>query len=207
VLRRRAGRHPGSVSRFRQKATATQRGLARFLSIQRLSRFGGALSDPMPSVPASSGPASNVLGANASTAACSACLSLSRSGVACARTSRLPGSGAVLRAERRPLDRSQRAARRGSMGRLGCLLTAACVAALAWLAGAAFAGGTQVSVVAVAGRVWAFPTAHPLQAGGRRFDPVTAHSSNPLTTGRKRWASALPCISTPRDYQARGRSR
>jgi hypothetical protein len=40
------------------------------------------------------------------------------------------------------------------MGRLGCLLATACVPALAWLAGAAFAGGTQVSVVAVAGRVW-----------------------------------------------------
>ena len=39
------------------------------------------------------------------------------------------------------------------MGRLGCLLAAACVAALAWSAGAV-AGGTQVSVVAVAGRVW-----------------------------------------------------
>ena len=40
------------------------------------------------------------------------------------------------------------------MGRFGCLLAAACVAALARSAGAAFAGGTQVSVVAVAGRVW-----------------------------------------------------
>ncbi|MDP9278234.1 MAG: hypothetical protein M3P00_02330 [Gemmatimonadota bacterium] len=40
------------------------------------------------------------------------------------------------------------------MGRFGCLLAVVCVAASAWLAEAAFGGGTQVSVVAVAGRVW-----------------------------------------------------
>ncbi len=40
------------------------------------------------------------------------------------------------------------------MGRLLSLLAAGCVAALVWSAGFALAGGTQVAVVAVAGRVW-----------------------------------------------------
>jgi hypothetical protein len=42
----------------------------------------------------------------------------------------------------------------GSMGRLLGLLAAGCVAALVCFVGSAFAGGTQVAVVAVAGRVW-----------------------------------------------------
>ena len=40
------------------------------------------------------------------------------------------------------------------MRRLLCLCVVGCAAALAWCVGAAVAGGTQVAVVAVAGRVW-----------------------------------------------------